>query len=93
MEIDNTKASLYSIGITLFQRVVRMVGTTNIHLVCTSDTPIMEPSEIVEVVNPRRLQGVKNKEIVRGSIPSTKILGVRKRIFARRMARDSLEIH
>jgi hypothetical protein len=53
----------------------------------------MEPSEIVEVVNPWRLQGVKNKQIVRGSIPSTKILGVRKRIFARRMARDSLEIH
>jgi hypothetical protein len=70
-----------------------MVGTTNIHLVCTSDTPIMEPSEIVEVVNPQRLQGVKNKEIVRGSIPSTKILGVQKKIFARRMARDSLEIH
>jgi hypothetical protein len=53
----------------------------------------MEPSEIVEVVNPRRLQGVKNKEIVRGSIPSTNILGVWKRIFVRRMARDSLEIH
>jgi hypothetical protein len=69
-----------------------MVGTTNIHLVCTSDTPIMEPSEIIEVVNPQR-QGVKNKEIVRGSIPSTKILGVWKIIFARRMARDSLEIH
>jgi hypothetical protein len=53
----------------------------------------MEPSDIVEVVNPQRLQGVKNKEIVRGSIPSTKILSVQKRIFARRMARDSLEIH
>jgi len=53
----------------------------------------MEPSEIVEVINPRRIQGVKNKEIVRGSIPSSKILGIWKRIFARRMARDSLEIH
>jgi hypothetical protein len=53
----------------------------------------MEPLEIVEVVDPQRLQGIKNKEIVRGSIPSTKILGVWKRIFARRMARDSMEIH
>ena len=70
-----------------------MVGTTNIHLVCTLDTLIMEPSEIVEVINPRRIQGVKNKEIVRGSIPSSKILGIWKRIFARRMARDLLEIH
>ena len=70
-----------------------MVGTTNIHLVCTSDTLIMEPSAIVEVINPRRIQGVKNKEIVRGSIPSSKILGIWKRIFARRMARDLLEIH
>jgi hypothetical protein len=70
-----------------------MVGTTNIHLVCTSDILIMEPSEIVEVINPRRIQGVKNKEIVRGSIPSSKILGIWKRIFARRMARDLLEIH
>jgi len=52
-----------------------------------------EPSEIVEVINPRRIQGVKNKEIVRGSIPSTKILGIWKRIFARRMVRDLLEIH
>jgi len=70
-----------------------MVGTTNIHLVCTLDTLIMEPSEIVEVINPRRIQGVKNKEIVRGSIPSTKILGIWKRIFARRMVRSLLEIH
>nr|AAO74095.1 ORF70b [Pinus koraiensis] len=70
-----------------------MVGTTNIHLVCTLDTLIMEPSEIVEVINPRRIQGVKNKEIVRGSIPSTKILGIWKRIFARRMVRYLLEIH
>jgi len=65
-----------------------MVGTTNIHLVCTSGTHIIEPSEVVEVPNPQKIRSVKDKEIVRVSISSTKILGVQKRIFARGMARD-----
>ena len=73
--------------------LIEMVGTTNTHLVCTSDTDIIEPSEIVEVPNPQKIRCVKNKEIVRDSISSAKIFGIKKRIFARRMARDLSPIH
>lgn len=41
-----------------------MVGTTNTHLVCTSDTNIIEPSEIVEVTNPRKYAALRTKKLL-----------------------------